>query len=359
MWSHQTPSRHSRFRGNDEDGFSNEAKSAGGRDARGSTMKQRLKIALSFAPLLCIATASMAQNYPAKPIRLVAPFAPAGVADIVARVVGERLGQRLGQNVVIFNREGGGSAVGIELVAKSAADGYTLLIASTALTMNAAFNRKSPYDAQRSFAPLTLVFEQPAVLAVHPSVPANSVQELVAHARTHPGKLRYGSSGVGGVINLVTELFKHQAKIDITHVPYKGVSLAMIDLAGGQIDLVMSGTTNAVPLVKSGKLKALGVTSRTRIAVLPEVRPIAEQGLPDFVTSTWYGMLAPAGTPSAITARLNNEIVQIVGGADVRERFAHQGGEARTTTREEFAALIERDLQRWQTVVAAAGLRSE
>ena len=281
------------------------------------------------------------------------------MADIIGRVIAEKLGQRLGQNIVVFNREGGGSVVGTELVAKSSADGYTLLLASTAVTMNAALSRQSPYDVRRDFAPIGLVFEGPGVLVVHPSLPANSVQELIAHARANPGKLRYGSSGVGGVINLVTELFKHQAQVDLTHVPYKGVAPAVVDLVGGQIELVMSGITNALPLVKSGKLKALGITSRKRSPMLPDVRPIAEQGLPDFESATWYGVLAPAATPPAILARLNADIVQIAGGADVRERFANQGGVARSSTREEFIALVDSDLRRWQTVVKAAGLRAE
>lgn len=305
------------------------------------------------------AGAAIAQSYPTKPVRLVVPYSPAGVADIIGRVTAEKLGQRLGQNVVVLNREGGGSVVGTELVAKSTPDGYTLLLASTALTMNAAVNRKSPYDVRRDFAPIGLIFEGPGVLVVHPALPANSVQELIANARANPGKLRYGSSGVGGVINLVTELFKHQAKVDITHVPYKGVAPAVVDLIGGQIELVIAGVSIAVPQVKSGKLKALGITSRQRSPVLPEVRPIMEQGLPDFETSTWYGVFAPSATPQGILARLNTELVQIAGSAEVRERFANQGGEARSSTREAFAALIDRDLRRWQAVVKAAGLRAE
>ena len=299
------------------------------------------------------------QSYPTKPVRLVVPFPPAGVADIVARVIAERLTQRLGQNVVVFNREGAGSSLGIELAARATPDGYTILLASSALTINAAVMRKPPYDAQRDLAPISLVFEQPGVLTVHPSLPANSVQELIAYARANPGKLRYGSSGVGTVINLVSELFKYQAKVDIVHVPYKGVAPAMIDLVGGQIEMVMSGTTNAVPLVKAGKVKALGVTSKKRVPVLPDVRPIAEQGLPDFETSTWYGVLAPAAVSPAILTRLNRELVQIVAAADVRERFANQGGEARSTTREDYAALIARDLRTWAQVVKSAGLRAE
>ncbi len=318
---------------------------------------------VSFAKVgfvaLALAGVAFAQDYPAKPVRVIVPYAPAGVADILGRTIAERLGQRLGQNMVVFNREGGGSVVGVDLAAKSTPDGYTLLVASTAITMNAAVNRKSPYDVKRDLAPIALIFEQPGVLAVHPSVAANSVQELIALARANPGKLRYGSSGVGSVINLVTELFKYQAKIDMTHVPYKGVAPAMIDLAGGQIELVMSGMTNAVPLIKSGKLRALGVTSRKRVAVLPDVRPIAEQGLPEFETATWYGLLAPAGVSASILDRLNTELVQIVAGADVRERFANQGGEARSSTRAEFAKLIDSDLEKWRIVVGAARLRAE
>ena len=306
-----------------------------------------------------VSSVSSAQPYPTKPVRLVVPYSPAGVADLIGRVTAEKLGQRLGQNVVVFNREGGGSVVGTELVARSTPDGYTLLLASTALTMNAAVSRKPPFDVQRDFAPVGLVFEGPGVLVVHPSVQANSVQELIAYARANPGKLRYGSSGVGGVINLATELFKHQAKVDITHVPYKGVAPAVVDLIGGQIEMVVAGISIAVPMVKSGKLKALGITSRKRSPVLPDVRPIAEQGLPEYESSTWYGIFAPVATPQAILARLNTDLVQIANSTDVRERFASQGGEARASTREEFAALIATDLRRWQTVVKAAGLRAE
>ena len=316
---------------------------------------------LPLAAMLLIAGAVQAQTqgYPVRPVRLVVPYSPAGVADIIGRVVAEKLGQRLGQNVVVFNREGGGSVVGTELVAKATPDGYTLLLASTALTMNAAVSRQSPYDVRRDFAPIGLVFEGPGVLVVHPSLPANSVQELVAYARANPGKLRYGSSGVGGVINLVTELFKHQAKVNILHVPYKGVAPAVVDLVGGQIEMVMAGISIAVPLAKSGKLKALGITSRKRSPVLPDVRPIAEQGLPDYESSTWYGVFAPSGTPTAVLAKLNQDLTQATNSPEVRERFANQGGEARSSTREEFAALIEQDLRRWLTVVKAAGLRAE
>ena len=308
--------------------------------------------------LLCASLAS-AQVYPVRPVRLVVPYSPAGVADIIGRTVAEQLGKRLNQTVVVFNREGGGSIVGTELVAKSTADGYTLLLASTAITMNAALIRKLPFDVQRDFAPVSLVTEGPGVLVVHPSLPANSVQDLIAHARSHPGRLRYGSSGIGGVINLATELFKYQAKVDIMHVPYKGVAPAVVDLIGGQIEMVLAGISIAVPQVKSGKLKALGISVRKRSSLLPDVRPISEQGLPEYESSTWYGVFAPAATPPSIVTRLNADLVHIAGLPEVRERFAGQGGEARASTRPEFVTLVERDLARWRQVVNAAGIKVE
>jgi tripartite-type tricarboxylate transporter receptor subunit TctC len=225
--------------------------------------------------------------------------------------------------------------------------------------MNAALTHKIPYDLQRDLAPVGVVFEQPGVMVVHPSVAANNVQELIAYAKTHPGKLRYGSSGVGGVINLVSELFKYQAKIDLTHVPYKGVAPAMVDLVGGQIDMVISGITNAVPLVKIAKIKALAVTSRKRALILPEVQPLCEQGLPDYETSTWYGIFAPSGTPPLIIKRLNDELSKILVQNDVKDRFAHQGGEVRSGSPEEFRALITQNLSTWKKLVAAAGLKAE
>ena len=308
--------------------------------------------------LLCASLAS-AQVYPVRPVRLVVPYSPAGVADIIGRTVAEQLGKRLNQTVVVFNREGGGSIVGTELVAKSTADGYTLLLASTAITMNAALIRKLPFDVQRDFAPVSLVTEGPGVLVVHPSFPANSVQDLIAHARAHPGKLRYGSSGIGGVINLATELFKYQAKVDIMHVPYKGVAPAVVDLIGGQIEMVLAGISIAVPQVKSGKLKALGISVRKRSLLLPDVRPISEQGLSDYESSTWYGVFAPAATPEPILTRLNAHLVHIAALPEVRDRFAGQGGEARSSTRPEFVTLLERDLARWRQVVSAAGIKVE
>ena len=309
--------------------------------------------------LPAVASLSYAQSYPVRPVRLVVPYSPAGVADIIGRTVAEQLGKRLNQTVVVFNRDGGGSIVGTELVAKSTADGYTLLLASAAITMNAAVIRKLPFDVLRDFAPVSLVSEGPGVLVVHPAVPANSVQELVAHAKANPGRLRYGSSGVGGVINLATELFKHQARVDITHVPYKGVAPAVVDLIGGQIEMVLAGISIAAPQVKSGKLKALGISVRKRSPLLPEVRPIAEQGLPDYESSTWYGIFAPAATPQTVLTRLNSELVYMAGLPEVRERFIGQGGEARASSRAEFAGLVERDLARWRLVVAAAGIKVE
>jgi tripartite-type tricarboxylate transporter receptor subunit TctC len=309
--------------------------------------------------LFAVAVPAMAQAYPVRPVRLVVPYPPAGVADIIGRTVAEQLGKRLNQTVVVFNRDGAGSIVGTELVAKSTADGYTLLLASTAITMNVAVIKKLPFDVQRDFAPVSLVTEGPGVLVVHPSLAANGVQDLIALARANPGKLRYGSSGIGGVINLATELLKYQAKMDVTHVPYKGVAPAIVELIGGQIEMVLAGISIAAPQVKSGKLRALGISVRKRSAILPDVRPIAEQGLPDYESSTWYGIFAPSATPQPILNRLNADLVRIAAQPDVRERFAGQGGEALSSSREEFVNLIEKDLARWRQVVNAAGIKVE
>lgn len=319
-------------------------------------MKKKLLMAWT---LLGATPVAIAQSYPVRPVRLVVPYSPAGVADIIGRTVAEQLGKRLNQTVVVFNREGGGSIVGTELVAKATPDGYTLLLASTAITMNAAVIRKLPFDVRRDFAAVSLVTEGPGVLVVHPAVAANGVQELIALARANPGKLRYGSSGLGSVINLATELFKYQARVDITHVPYKGVAPAVVDLIGGQIEMVLAGISIAAPQVRSGKLKALGISVKKRSSILPDVRPISEQGLPDYESSTWYGVFAPAAAPQPVLSRLNNELVRIAALPEVRERFAGQGGEARSSTREDFASLVEGDLVRWRQVVSAAGIKVE
>lgn len=315
-----------------------------------------LKLALGFAALLWIAGA-MAQDYPTRPVRIVVPYAPGGVADIVARIVGEKLHGRLSQPVVVLNKEGAGTIIGTDFVAKSTPDGYTLLLASTAIAMNAALGRKLPYDLVKDLAPVSTVFVQPNVLVVMLSLPVKSVAELVSYAKSHPGELRFGSSGVGAVIHLYTELFAASAGVKLSHVPYKGVAPAMVGLLAGEIDMMFSGITNAAPQVKAAKLRALAITSRQRSAILPEVVPLAEQGLPDFDVTTWYGIFTRNGAPGKIVARLHEELKAVTGMTDVKERFASQGGEARSVAPGEFAALVGRELKTWERIVRSANIK--
>ena len=307
----------------------------------------------------CNAGAAFAQTYPTKPIRMVVPYAPGGPADLIGRLLAERLSQSLGQPVVVLNKDGAGTIIGTDYAAKSTPDGYTLLLNSTAIVMNSAQGRKLPYDLQRDLMPLSIYYVQPNVLVVHPSIKATSVKELIAYAKANPGKLRYGSSGIGAVIHLYTELFARTAGVTLTHVPYKGVAPAMIELLGGQIDMMFTGIAVVVPHVTSGKLRALGITTKERSALLPDVAPLAEQGLPGFDVKTWYGLFVPAHTPKAIVDRLYGEISKIAAARDFRERLAGLGGEAAEIGPDAFKAQIARELKTWQQTIKAANIRIE
>ena len=301
--------------------------------------------------------AAAPHSYPNKPVRMVVPYAPGGVADIVARLLAERLAQNLGQPVIVLNKDGAGTIIGTDYAAKSTPDGYTLLLTSTAIVMNTSSGRKLPYDLRRDLTPLSIFYVQPNVLVVHPSVKAVSVKELIAFAKPQPGKLRYGSSGVGAVIHLYTELFATSAGVTLTHVPYKGVAPAMVDLVGGQIDLMFSGILNALPQVNAGKLRALGLSTRARSSILPDVVPIAEQGLPGFDVKTWYGLFVPARTPKFIMERLHTEIAKIAAMPDFRERLVGHGGEAVAIGPDVFKAQTEQELQIWTRTIQAAHIR--
>lgn len=301
----------------------------------------------------------LAQSYPNKPIRMVVPYAPGGPADIVARLLSERLSQSLGQPIVVLNKDGAGTIIGTDYAAKSPPDGYTMLLTSTAIVMNTAHGRKLPYDLQRDFTPLAIYYIQPNVLVINPALKVASVKELIAHAKANPGKLRYGSSGVGAVIHLYSELFASTAGVKLTHVPYKGVAPAMVDLLGGQIDMMFSGIAAAAPHVASGKLRALGISTRTRSELLPDVTPLAEQGVAGFDVKTWYGLFVPARTPKAIVDRLYKEISGIAAARDFRERLAGYGGEAITIGPDEFKAQIGRELKLWRQTIQAANIQIE
>ena len=316
-------------------------------------------IAALTAALWGLAPQGLAQNYPTKPVRIIVPFPAGGPADLLGRLIAEKLQHGLGQPIVVLNQGGAGTILGVDMAAKSSPDGYTLLLGSVAMVINSSAGRKLPYDMLKDLTPVTLAFSQPLILVLHPSVPLDSVKKLVAFAKSNPGKLTYGSSGVGTSIHLTTALFNNAVGINITHVPYKGVAPALVDLLGGQIDLMFPGISPAVPHIKSGKLKALGVTSRTRSQALPGMPTLIELGVADFESVGWYGVLVPAGTPNAIAARLHTELTKVLTLPDVKETLARQGGEATSSTPERFVTFIGEELKKWTTVIRSANIKVE
>ncbi len=309
--------------------------------------------------LLAIGGSAAAQSYPVKPIRMVVPYAPGGPADTVGRILSERLSQNLGQAIVVLNKDGAATIIGTDYAAKSPPDGYTLLLNSTAIVMNTAQGRKLPYDLQRDLTPLAIYYVQPNVLVVHPALAAGSVKQLIEYAKGNPGKLRYGSSGVGAAVHLYSELFASTAGVKLTHVAYKGVAPAMVDLLGGQIDLMFSGIAIAAPHVAAGKLRPLGISTRERSSLMPDVAPLAEQGLPAFDVKTWYGLFVPARTPKSIIDRLHSEIGKIAAARDFRERLAGLGGEAIAIGPEPFREQVTRELAIWRKTIREADIRIE
>jgi len=298
--------------------------------------------------------------YPVKPIRLVVPFAPGGSTDTIARLIGQKLDEALGQQVIIDNRPGAGGNLGVDYVAKSAPDGYTLIFGHVGtFGFGPSLYDKLPYDPIRDFAPVALFAMVPNMLVVHPSLPANSVKELVALARARPGQLNYGSSGNGSASHLATEYFKLLSKTDITAIPYKGTGPLVTDLIAGQTSLTITGVPPLYPHVQSGRLRALAVGSVKRLPLLPSLRTIAEAGVPGYESSTWFGPLAPAKTPREIIVRLNVELMKMLQRPDVRARFAAEGIEALGSTPEEFGTYIKSEIERWSRVIKAAHVRPE
>jgi tripartite-type tricarboxylate transporter receptor subunit TctC len=297
--------------------------------------------------------------YPAKPVRFVVPSSAGGGTDIIARSVAHKLSESLGQQFVVENRPGAGQMIGIELVAKSPADGYTLLMTASTLAINPIMYKKVSYDPQRDFAPITQAASLPNVLVVHPSLPAKSVAELIALAKRQPGRINYASAGIGTSPQMSMELLKSMAKIDMVHIPYKGSAPGVVDLLAGQVTVMTPNVLTALPHIKSGRLRALAVTSAKRSEALPEVPTIAESGLPGYDSVQWYGVLAPAGTPREIVARLHVEIARALRAPDVRERLAADGAEPVGSSPEEFAAFIKSEIEKWARVASAAGIRAE
>lgn len=312
--------------------------------------------ALMIAALASAGGGAYADNYPSKPIKMIVPFPAGGTTDILARIVGQELTKAWGQQVIIENRPGAGGNIGADVVAKSAPDGYTLLMGTVGTHgINVSLYKKMPYDAVKDFAPVTLVAAVPNLLVVHPSVPAKSVKELIDYAKKNPGKLSFASSGNGTSIHLSGELFKSMTGVEMTHVPYKGSAPAITDLLGGQVDLMFDNMPSILPHVKNGKLRALAVTTATRSPAIPEIPTIAESGLPGYEASSWFGILAPAGTPQPIVTKLNKEIVRILHAPEIKERLSGQGAEPVGDTPEEFSAHIKSEIVKWAKVVKASG----
>ena len=313
--------------------------------------------AAASALLTSVSATIQAQDYPTRPVRFVVPYVPGGGVDFVGRTIAQKLSESWGQQVIVDNRPGGGTNIDSELVARSAPDGYTLLVGGVPNTANAALYKKLAYDVVKDFSPVILLDTAPNVLAVHPSVPAKSVRELIALAKTRRGALTYASAGIGSSNHLSGELFRTMAGVDIVHIPYKGGSAAVTDLIAGHISMYFGTTPSTMPHVRTGRLRALGVTTAKRTPAAPGVPTIAESGLPGFEQSAWHGLLAPAGTPEVIITKLHAEVVRALRSPDVAERFAAQGIDVIGSSPAEFAAFIKQDLAKYEKLVKTAGIR--
>jgi len=317
-------------------------------------------LSLVLAALLLVPGAPvLAQDYPARPVRMIVPFAAGGPADVYARFLAQRLQEALGQPFVVDDRPGGGSVIGTDAVAKSPADGYTLLVMSNTHTVNESLMPNKPFVLMRDFVGVAPINSSDLVLVVHPSVKANTIAELIAQAKAEPGRMSYASSGPGTPYHMAGELFKSMAGVDILHVPYKGSAGARTDVLGGQVQMMFDAVTVMNQHAREGKVKALGTSGTTRSSVLPGVPTIAEAGVPGYETTIWLGVMAPKGTPAAVVAKLNAEIGRIVSRQDVRDDWAKQGAVPMTMTPAEFARYLEQDIVKWERVVKISGAKPD
>ena len=300
-----------------------------------------------------------AQTYPNKPIRFILPFPPGGPTDILGRFIGQKLAEGLGQPVIPENKPGAGANIGLEIGAKAKPDGYTITLASPSLSISPTLYKKLNYDAVKDFAPISLVAETPNVLLVRPDLPIKSLKELIEHARANPGKLNFGSGGIGTSNHLASELFKTLAKVDIVHVPYKGSNQAMIAMMGKEVSMVVIGIPPAQAQIQAGKVRPLAVLSEARLSAFPNIPTAREAGIDNFEVTTWYGLLAPAGTPRDIVARLNAEWTKIAAMAETKEKMQSAGFEPMSGTPEKFATFIKEEIVRWGKVIKDANLSVE
>jgi tripartite-type tricarboxylate transporter receptor subunit TctC len=310
---------------------------------------------LSLAAGLAAAQA----DYPSHPVRIIVPSPPSGGTDIVARVLAQHFTQAFRQQFFVENKPGAGNVIGIEAAARAAPDGYTLLVTASTLALNSVLYKRVPYDPLRDFAPITLAATAPNILVVNPKLPIHSVADLIAAAKAEPGKLTYGTPGIGTSPHLCMELFASMAGIDLQHIPYKGTAAAVTDIIGGQIDAAFATALTAKPLVDSGRLRALAVSGPRRVAALPKVPPVAEAGVPGYEAMQWYGLLAPAGVSAAIVQKLNAEALVALRSPEMKERLAADGAEPLGTTPAEFGAYIRRELEKWSRVRDAAHIERQ
>ena len=320
-----------------------------------------MKTVARYLPVLLapfvFAAAAAAQGYPARPVRLIVPFPPGGGTDTMARVIAPKLSEYLGQQVVPENRGGAGANIGAEAVAKSAPDGYTLMLATITNAIGASLYTKLNYDLVRDFATVTQLATTPHILVVHPSVPARTVREFISLAKARPGELAYSSSGSGSAAHLAGELFNSLAGVKTTHVPYKGGGPSMIALVGGEVSLAFATMPSAIGYVRSGRLRGIAVTTERRSPSTPELPTIAEAGVAGYEAGSWYGLSAPAGTPKEIVARLHAETIRVLGLVDVKDRLFNAGFEIVTSTPDRFAAFTRNEIQKWGKIVKSAGLK--
>jgi tripartite-type tricarboxylate transporter receptor subunit TctC len=322
-------------------------------------MKTLIRALSMFAIVLACSSGALAQGWPNRPIRMIVPYTPGGYTDLMARLVGQKISDALGQPIIFENKPGANAIIGTDVVAKAAPDGYTFGTVIAAHAVNATLNPKLPYDTLKDFSYVSLMSVAPLIMIAHPSLPANNVQELIALAKAKPGELNFSSSGVGAAAHLTMEMFKSRTGIDMLHIPYKGTAGALQDVIGGRINVMFDVVGPLMPQVRSGLAKAIVVTAKERIPAASDVPTMAEQGVPDFVSGTWAGLIAPAGTPKEIVDRIAAEAKKALADPALKDKLVEQGIVAVGGTPEEFRAFVEEEIVRWRKVITDAGIKME